>query len=154
MAYSFDKVIERRGSGCVKWDLDPDLLPMWVADMDFEAPEFIKDALRRRLDHGIFGYTQILDDYYEAVIRWFKARRGWEILREWIIPAPGVIPAMAAVVRAFTQPGDKVLVNSPAYNHFFAAISNNGCKVASSPLLYQVDGDLLRYEIDYEDLDR
>ena len=151
--YSFDKITDRIGSGCVKWDLDPEVLPMWVADMDFEAPSFIREALRKRLDHGIFGYTEIKDSYYEAIIGWFGRRRGWKIEREWITPVTGVIPGLAAVLHTFTSPGDKVLINSPAYNHFFAAISNAGCKVAASPLRFSVEDGVLHYEMDYEDLE-
>ena len=151
--YSFDKITDRIGSGCVKWDLDPEVLPMWVADMDFEAPSFIKEALRKRLDHGIFGYTEIKQSYYDAVIGWFSCRRGWNIETEWITPVTGVIPGLAAVLHAFTSPGDKVLITSPGYNHFFNAIANSGCKVASSPLRYDVVNGVVRYSIDFEDLD-
>lgn len=151
--YSFDKITDRIGSGCVKWDLDPEVLPMWVADMDFEAPSFIKEALRKRLDHGIFGYTEIKQSYYDAVIGWFSRRRGWNMEKEWITPVTGVIPGLSAVLHAFTSPGDKVLINTPAYNHFFAAIANNGCKVAASPLRYDVENGVVRYSIDFEDLD-
>lgn len=153
MEYSFDKVTGRRGSGSIKWDLCPDVLPMWVADMDFEAPPFITEALERRLKHGIFGYTSVDDSYYRAIIEWFSKRRGWSIDKEWIIYITGVIPALSAVIRAFTQPGDKVLINTPSYNHFFESISNNGCKAAASPLRYERRGALLHYSLDFEDME-
>lgn len=153
MEYSFDKVIDRRGSGCIKWDYNPEVLPMWVADMDFETPPFIMEALRRRLEHGVFGYTMVQPEYYEAIINWFGKRRGWSVDKSWIIYTTGVIPALSAVIKAFTSPGDKVLINTPSYNHFYSSIRNNGCEVAASPLRYSKEGDTLRYGIDWEDLD-
>ncbi|MCQ2136715.1 MAG: cystathionine beta-lyase, partial [Bacteroidales bacterium] len=107
--YDFDNVPDRRGSGCYKWDeAAQGVLPLWVADMDFKAAPFILDAVQRRLDHGVFGYTKVTEDYYEPVINWFRSRRGWEIKRESILYVPGVIPAIAATLKAFTVPGDKV----------------------------------------------
>lgn len=152
MKYDFDKQISRRHTDSYKWDSasDADVLPMWVADMDFQtAPEII-DALRRRVDHGIFGYTRVPDSYYDAVISWFARRHNWQIHREWIIYTSGVVPALSAVIKALTMPGDKVLVQTPVYNCFFSSIRNNGCDVLSSPLLRVGD----TYVTDFDDLER
>ena len=124
MKYDFDKQISRRGTGSYKWDSaeSEHVLPMWVADMDFRTAPAIVDALRRRVEHGIFGYTRVPDSYYEAVTGWFAQRHGWKIDREWIIYTSGVVPAISAVIKALTVPGDKVLVQTPVYNCFFSSI--------------------------------
>lgn len=152
MKYNFDEIIPRRGTNSVKWDSAPDadVLPMWVADMDFHVAPSITEALQRRVAHGIFGYTRVPDTYYESVIRWFKHRHGWDIQKNWIIYTSGVVPAVSAIIKALTRPGDKVLVQTPVYNCFFSSIRNNGCEVASSPLI--PDGDTWR--MDYEDLEQ
>lgn len=152
MKYNFDEIIPRRGTNSVKWDSAPDadVLPMWVADMDFHVAPSITEALQRRMAHGIFGYTRVPDTYYESVIRWFKHRHGWDIQKNWIIYTSGVVPAVSAIIKALTRPGDKVLVQTPVYNCFFSSIRNNGCEVASSPLI--PDGDTWR--MDYEDLEQ
>ena len=115
MKYDFDKQISRRGTGSYKWDSaeSEHVLPMWVADMDFRTAPAIVDALRRRVEHGIFGYTRVPDSYYEAVTGWFAQRHGWKIDREWIIYTSGVVPAVSAIIKALTVPGDKVLVQTP-----------------------------------------
>lgn len=137
MKYDFDELITRRGSGSVKWDEMPadDVLPLWVADMDFRAAPCIMDALRRRVEHGVFGYTFVDDRYYDAVMRWFGRRYGWEIRREWIQYAPGVVPAVSAVLKALARPGEKVAVLTPVYNCFFSSIRNNGLQALQVPLL-------------------
>lgn len=152
--YDFDNVPDRRGSGCYKWDeAAQGVLPLWVADMDFKAAPFILDAVQRRLDHGVFGYTKVTEDYYEAVINWFRSRRGWEIKRESILYVPGVIPAIAATLKAFTVPGDKVLINAPAYNHFYTSVRNAKCVLVENPLVrkgdsYVIDFDLLERQLE------
>lgn len=123
---------------------------MWVADMDFRTAPAITDALRQRVEHGIFGYTRVPDSYYEAVSSWFSRRHGWAIDRDWIIYTSGVVPAISAVIKALTVPGDKVLVQTPVYNCFFSSIRNNGCEMVSSPLVFAGR----TYTIDYEDLER
>ena len=123
---------------------------MWVADMDFRTAPAITDALHRRVEHGIFGYTRVPDSYYEAVSSWFSRRHGWAIDRDWIIYTSGVVPAISAVIKALTVPGDKVLVQTPVYNCFFSSIRNNGCEMVSSPLVFAGR----TYTIDYEDLER
>lgn len=123
---------------------------MWVADMDFHTAPAIVDALRCRVEHGIFGYTRVPDSYYDAVTDWFSRRHGWEIDREWMIYTSGVVPAVSAIIKALTQPGDKVLVQTPVYNCFFSSIRNNGCEIVSSPL--QKEGGT--YHMDFDDLER
>ena len=152
MKYDFDERISRRGTDSYKWDSaeNENVLPMWVADMDFRTAPVIIDALRRRVEHGIFGYTRVPDSYYEAVTSWFARRHDWKIDREWIIYTPGVVPAISAVIKALTVPGDKVLAQTPVYNCFFSSIRNNGCEMVSSPLVFAGN----TYTIDYEDLER
>lgn len=152
MKYDFDERISRRGTDSYKWDSaeNENVLPMWVADMDFRTAPVIIDALRRRVEHGIFGYTRVPDSYYEAVMSWFVRRHDWKIDREWIIYTPGVVPAISAVIKALTVPGDKVLAQTPVYNCFFSSIRNNGCEMVSSPLVFAGN----TYTIDYEDLER
>lgn len=152
MKYDFDKQIPRRGTDSYKWDSASDeaVLPMWVADMDFHTAPAIVDALRQRVEHGIFGYTRVPDRYYAAVTGWFARRHGWSIDREWIIYTSGVVPALSAVIKALTIPGDKVLVQTPVYNCFFSSIRNNGCEMVSSPLLLANH----TFAIDYDDLER
>ena len=146
MKYNFDEVIDRRGTGCVKWDEQPpcqpegkyspeDVIPLWVADMDFRAAPPIVEAVRKRAEHGVFGYTVVGDDYYEAVINWFHRRHQWTIRREEILYTTGVVPAMSVAIKALTMPGEKVLILSPDYNCFFSSIRNNGCEVLESPLV-------------------
>ena len=119
MKYDFDTIISRRGTNSYKWDslpTDKDILPLWVADMDFRTAPVIIEALRQREEHGIFGYTQVPDAYYEAVTGWFERRHGWQIRKEWMIYTSGVVPAISAVIKVLTEPGDKVLVQTPVYN--------------------------------------
>ena len=148
----FDQTVDRRGSGSVKWDCEEarGAIPMWVADMDFRAATPIIEALSRRVSHGVFGYTQVPDAYYEAIIHWFARRHSWHIDREWIIYTSGVVPALSAVVKALAQPGDKVIIQTPVYNCFFSSIRNNGCIIEENPLVY--DGHT--YHIDFHDLER
>ena len=152
MKYDFDEIIPRRHTNSYKWDAatDSDVLPLWVADMDFRTAPAITEALKQRVEHGIFGYTRVPDEYYEAVTAWFKRRHGWDIRREWMIYTSGVVPAISAIIKALTGPGEKVLVQTPVYNCFFSSIRNNGCEVASSPLVYEDR----TYRMDLEDLER
>ena len=151
MNYNFDEKVPRRGTRSYKWDsaADADVLPMWVADMDFRTLPAIVEALQRRVAHGIFGYTKVPDAYYEAIVRWFSVRHGWTMHREWIIYTIGVVPAISAIIKAMTQPGDKVIVQTPVYNCFFSSIRNNGCEVLSSPLVRKGD----TYAVDFDDLE-
>ena len=149
MTYDFDKQISRRHTGSYKWDTaEDDVLPLWVADMDFQTAPAIIDALRRRVEHGVFGYTYVRPEYYEAVIDWFAKRHGWHIERDWFIYTSGVVPAVSAIIKAMTRPGDKVITQTPAYNCFFSSIRNNECIVAENPLLY--DDETGHYTFDFD----
>ncbi len=152
MDSQFDTLTQRCGTCSYKWDSAPqdDVLPMWVADMDFETAPVIVRALQKRVAHGIFGYTRVPDSYYEAVAGWFGRRHGWNIEKEWIIYTSGVVPALSAVIKALTVPGDKVIVQGPVYNCFFSSIRNNGCDIASNSLVYHD----LTYTMDFDDLER
>lgn len=154
MEYDFSIPTDRRDTDSYKWDSAPeaDIIPLWVADMDFETFPAITEALQRRVAHGIFGYTRVPEAYYEAVCRWFKKRHGWHINREDIIYTSGVVPAVSAVIKALTLPGDQVIVQGPVYNCFFSSIRNNGCETVSNSLIYNKEE--LRYEIDFDDLER
>lgn len=154
MEYDFSRPTDRRGTDSYKWDSAPeaDIIPLWVADMDFETFPAITEALQRRVAHGILGYTRVPEAYYEAVCRWFKKRHGWHINREDIIYTSGVVPAVSAVIKALTLPGDQVIVQGPVYNCFFSSIRNNGCETVSNSLIYNKEE--LRYEIDFDDLER
>lgn len=154
MEYDFSSPTERRGTDSYKWDSAPetDIIPLWVADMDFETFPGITEALQRRVAHGIFGYTRVPEAYYEAVCNWFGKHHGWHINREDIIYTSGVVPAVSAVIKALTLPGDQVIVQGPVYNCFFSSIRNNGCEMVSNSLIYNKEE--LRYEIDFDDLER
>ncbi len=151
MKYDFDRITERRGTDCVKWDEapSPDVLPLWVADMDFAVAPAIQEAIRKRAAHPVFGYTFVQDDYYEAIISWFKRRHQWTISREHILYTTGVIPAMSCAIKALTMPGEKVVILSPDYNCFFSSIKNNGCEVSESCLVRK-DG---KFCIDWDDFE-
>jgi cysteine-S-conjugate beta-lyase len=167
MPYNFDMEIDRGHTGSVKWELvlgtdDPShkrktqtcfgnnrMLPMWVADMDFASPEPVVKALQERAQHGIFGYTQADPAYLEAVTGWMKKRHDWHVEKSWIVPSPGVVPALHLLVRALTHPGEKVLIQQPVYYPFFSAIEKNGCEIVSNSLVLS-DG---QYHMDYDDLE-
>lgn len=154
MKYNFDEIVSRRHTCSYKWDSAPsdekEVLPLWVADMDFRTAPVIVEALERRVRHGIFGYVRVPDAYYESVARWFVRRHGWKMETDWIIYTSGVVPAISAVIKALTVPGDGVVVQTPVYNCFFSSIRNNGCRVVPNPLIYENR----TYRIDFEDLDR
>lgn len=156
MKYAFDEIIERRGTGCVKWDAEPpsnacpvrrgsasaqrDIIPLWVADMDFAVAPAIQEAIRRRAEHPVFGYTHVQDDYYEAVISWFQRRHQWHIRREWMLYTTGVVPAMSVAIKSLTMPGEQVVILSPDYNCFFSSVKNNGCQVLETSLIRGHEG--------------
>lgn len=135
-AFNFDEPTERRGTGSYKWDsADADVIPLWVADMDFRTTPCIIEALSDRVRHGVFGYEKVPDAWYEALQGWFARRHGWQIRREEVLCTTGVVPAVSAVIKAFTRPGDGVALMTPAYNCFFSSIRNNGCFAAETALL-------------------
>lgn len=150
--FDFDTVINRRGTNSYKWDIvkEEDVIPLWVADMDFKAAPAILEALKKRVEHGVFGYTLVPDSYYEAIINWFARRHNWQIDRSWIIYTTGVVPAVSCAIKALTLPGEKVLIQTPDYNCFFSSIKNNGCEVAENELVRRGDS----YEVDFEDFER
>lgn len=153
--FDFDAPVERRGSYSYKWDTTAaGVLPMWVADMDFTTAPVIIEALRRRVDHGVFGYTAVPDEYYKAVDNWFSRRHGYHVARESVIYVPGVVPAVSAIIKALVKPGEGVIVQTPVYNCFFSSIRNNGCTTVENRLrrIDRPDGSFT-YEIDFDDLE-
>lgn len=159
MKYNFDEIIEREGTNSVKWDtkalkkfmgyVDKDVLPLWVADMDFRCPQTVIDALKMRIEHGIFGYSAPLDDYYEALIWWQETRHDWKIKPEWVSMTPGVVPAMNFIIRALTNEGDKVIIQQPVYYPFKAAVENNKRVIVNNALRFE-NGN---YFMNFEDLE-
>ncbi|MDR1730874.1 MAG: pyridoxal phosphate-dependent aminotransferase [Synergistaceae bacterium] len=161
MTYDFDRVIERRNTNSSKWDSVPgadigvnypvgEVLPLWVADMDFRAAPEIVEALSDVVKRGIFGYPIVPESCYDAIVAWMEKRHGWHIERDWILMAPGAVPAAHMAVQAYCQPGDRVLLQRPVYYPFFRTIFNNGGQIANSPL--KIAGD--SYEIDFGDFER
>ena len=151
MKYDFDKIVARRHSGSYKWDAVPeDTLPLWVADMDFEVAPAVKKALADRVAHGVFGYTQVDDSYYDAVISWYERRHQWAVDRRWMLYTSGVVPAVSCSIKALTLPGENVLVQTPVYNCFFSSIKNQGCQIVENRLIRQDDS----YVIDWDDFER
>lgn len=154
--YDFDRIIDRTGTGCLKYDFAEargkaaDLLPLWVADMDFSLPAEVLDALKARVDHGIFGYTQPLAPYYDAVLGWIAKHQHWQPERKWLVTTPGVVFALACAVRAFTEPGDAVLIQQPVYYPFKNVIVDNDRTLVNAPLTYE-DG---AYSIDFSAFER
>lgn len=149
MEYSFDKLTNRVNTNSLKWNVAENELPMWVADMDFETAPEIKKAICERAEHGIFGYTDIPKEWFDAYEHWWKNRHNFQIETEWLIFCTGIVPAISSIVRKLTTPAEKVLIQTPVYNIFFNSIINNGCQVLESPLKYEG----LNYDIDFEDLE-
>jgi len=168
MKTDFDREINRKNTQSAKWGViqDPDnpslwhatdayfgeerILPLWVADMDFPAPQPVIDALVQRAQHGIYGYTLRTDSYNQAVVEWMQRRHDWPVEPEWIVSTPGVVPAINFLIRTFVRPGEKVLIQPPVYYPFFNAIENNGAEIVSSSLVLRDN----RYEIDFDDFER
>ena len=151
---SFDELIERRGTGCVKWDESKEgVIPLWVADMDFAVAPAIQEAIKRRAEHPVFGYTYVQEDYYAAVISWFQRRHQWKIKREWMLYTTGVVPAMSVAIKALTMPGEKVIILSPDYNCFFSSVRNNGCEVVETVLRLSRNIQEQRFEVDWKDFE-
>lgn len=148
--YNFDETVERRQTSCCKWDevKGEDLLPMWVADMDFKSPPEVIAALENRVRHGVFGYSGCWDSWYEVLITWMKKRYSWEARREWIDNSPGVVASLNMLVRAFTHPGDQVIIQTPVYSPFYAAVRSNGCQLVRNSLILEDN----KYRMDLSNL--
>ncbi len=153
----FDKIVDRKNTGCLKYDfakqrgMPEDVLPLWVADMDFETSSYIQDALTERIKHGIFGYSEPTDSYFESVSGWMRERHHWEVKRQWLVNTPGVVFALATAVKAYTEPGDAVLIQQPVYYPFSEVIKDAGRRVVSNTLYL---GDDNRYHIDFDDFEK
>ncbi len=155
MKYNFDELTERRNTGCVKWDSDndPDMLPLWVADMDFQTAPSVKEAVMSRAATGIYGYVRVPDSYYEALTRWFDTRHDWHIDKDRVIYTSGVVPALSAIIKALVKPGEGVIIQTPAYNCFFSSVRNNHAIEIDNPLKRIETASGFTYEIDFEDLE-
>lgn len=155
MKYNFDTIIPRENTDCVKYDLrkvffgKENVQPLWVADMDFETPDFIRQAVAKRAEHPVYGYTFRSDSFSNSIINWMKIRHNWEVKKEWVSFSPGVVPALNMAVLAFTKPGEKVIVQPPVYFPFFSAVKNHGRELVYNQLI-ENDG---KYEIDFEGLE-
>ncbi len=151
----FDRIIDRTGTHSIKWDYreklfgEQSIIPLWVADMDFESPPAVKEALKKRAEHGVFGYTAESRKYFEGIINWFEKRHNWSIQKSWLHYLPGVIPGLNWVVQTFSGPGDKVIIQPPVYKPFFQAIENNDRKVVENPLVLNENA----YSMDLEGLE-
>ena len=155
MKYNFDEIISREHTGCLKYDIrkeifgTSDVIPMWVADMDFKTPDFILEALRKRLEHPVLGYFYHTDGFYDAIINWVKRRHQWEIKKEWILFSPGIVPGLSFLVQTFSNVGDKVIVQTPVYHPFYAVVEKQGREIVRNRLILNNDG----YEMDFDDLE-
>ena len=150
MPYNFNEPVNRRNTHSLKWDVKEQELPMWVADMDFQTAPEIQEAIRERAAHGVFGYSIVPEEWYQAYMGWWERRHHFSMEKEWLVFCTGVVPAISSMVRKLTTAGENVLVQTPVYNIFFNSIVNNGRNIAESPLRY--DGNT--YRMDFEDLER
>ncbi len=154
--YNFDKIIDRKNTKCYKWDYNKeifgkeDLLSMWVADMDFQAPQEVLKILNERVNHGVFGYTGLVDSFYLSIIDWMDKRFNWKINKNWIVVTPGIVPAINFAIQTYTEKDDNILVQTPVYYPFFTSIENNDRKLVISELKLIDD----HYEMDFEDLEK
>lgn len=150
MDYHFDQEIDRRGTDSIKWDVAAnDVVPMWIADMDFKTAPAVQKAIEARVAHGVFGYTRTPERFYRAIAGWWKKRHGYTLQHDWIRPVTGVIPALSATIKALTAKGDKVLVQPPVYNHFYIAIEHCDRQVVENNLILTEGG----YRIDFTDFE-
>ncbi len=152
MKYDFDSIIDRRNTNSLKWNVADGELPMWVADMDFATAPEIRSALQKRVEHGVFGYSDLSDEWYQAYIGGWQKRHGFTIDRDWLIFSAGVVATISSVVRKLTTPAEKVLVQSPCYNIFYNSILNNGRVVLENELIYHEDGYKINWELLEEQL--
>ena len=150
--HNFDEIVNRKNTECKKWDTYPvDVIPMWIADTDFRCPEEIIIAMQKRVAHGIFGYPANEINFNEAIVNWQKKRFDWDITTDMVEYTPAVIPAIIFAIRAFSCPGDRIVVQMPAYHPFHAIIPDNGRYIAANPLIHDENGE---YQIDFKDLER
>lgn len=155
--YDFDKEVERRGSGALKYDAlgerygDPSLLPLWVADMDFETPDFIIEALTERLRHPVFGYSVVPEEFWESIVSWNRRLHGWEIRKDWIRFIPGVVKGIGLIINRFSSPGDKIIIQPPVYHVFKSVIEGNGRIPAVNPLVEEGAG---KYRMNLKQLEQ
>lgn len=153
---NFDEIIARKGTDCLKYDfasrrgMPEDVLPFWVADMDFKTSSYVEDALIERVKHGIFGYSEVGEPYFKAIANWMKKHHNWEIKREWLVKTPGVVYALAMAIKAFTNEGDSVLIQQPVYYPFSEVIEDNKRKIVSNDLVLGEDN---KYYIDFVDFE-
>ena len=150
MKWDFDRLVDRRNTGSLKWDVAEGELPMWVADMDFQTAPCVREAILARAEHGVFGYSIVPEEWYQAYIGWWRDRHGFTMESEWLIFCTGVVPAISSMVRKLTTPAEKVLLMTPVYNIFFNSILNNGRQPLEGGLVY----DGMSYRVDFEDLER
>lgn len=151
MKYDFDTVVNRRDSYSYKWDVEPKELPMWVADMDFQTAPEIKEALAKRVEHGVFGYGIVPKEWNDAYVQWWKERHNFVMEPKWLVFCTGVVPAISTAIRKLTTPAERVLIQTPVYNIFFNSILNNGRNVLESSLVYQEETK--QYVIDFDKLE-
>lgn len=153
MNYDFDNIVERRGTNCVKWDEAPQgVLPMWVADMDFETAPCVRKAIENRAAHGVYAYNLVPESFYESIIWWNSHRHNWLIERDSLLYTSGVVPAVSAIIKALCPKGEAVLFFTPAYNCFFSSVRNNGCRSVEFPLTW--DSESEKYTVDFELLEK
>ncbi len=150
MKYDFDTIIDRRGTDAVKWTVPEHELPMWVADMDFQAAPEILSALQKRLDHGVMGYYLVPDAWYDAYIGWWQRRHGLTLQKDWLLFCTGAVPAISCIVRKLAAPNENVLLQTPVYNAFFHSVTDCGCRALESPLKYENGA----YAMDFADLEQ
>ncbi|CUH97594.1 Cystathionine beta-lyase PatB [Propionispora sp. 2/2-37] len=155
MQHLFDEVIDRRRTGCRKWDAagqlfgTDDVLPMWIADMDFKSPPAVVKAIQDRAGHGVYGYPHKGEAFYTAIQSWMRRRHDWQVEKEWILGTPGVVPALSTAILAYTRPGDKIIIQPPVYPPFFSCVINNQRELVQNPLVFS-EG---RYCMDFDDLE-
>lgn len=154
--YDFDKIIDRSGSHSIKYDSlkelygREDLIPLWVADMDFETPDFIIEAMKRRLEHPVLGYTVAYDEYWQSIVGWLKRRHNWAVEREWLRYIPGIVKGIGMAIACFTEPNDKIIIQTPVYHPFRLVPEHNGRRIVENPLKMSADGHC---EMDFEQLE-
>ncbi|WP_313233723.1 MalY/PatB family protein [Tissierella praeacuta] len=148
--YNFDEIIDRKLSNSIKWWESKDILPMWIADMDFKVADEILDAMKKTIDHGIIGYDDKPDSFYESIINWVKDRYNWEIKKEWLVFTPGVVPGLGISIKSFSKEGDKVIIQPPVYPPFYRVIENNNRRVVENSLIYKDN----KYIMNIDDLEK